>query len=226
MDKVNEKAALFTDTVAALSTPPGKGGVAVIRITGRDAIPVAARVFRPKRGAPLSETPGYTLRFGEILDEGGRLDEGLAAVFRAPRSFTGEDVVELSWPRRRPAHRKGACRRGLPQGKARSRRGVHPPRLSFGKAGAFRRGSRRRPSGRRERRRTAHGGCRGRRERCPARSGSSAGKFPPFLPPLMFAGTIRRRILPTLPPPKCRRRFRSSLQGWRICLPATAGGMR
>ena len=96
MDKVNEEAVLFTDTVAALSTPPGKGGVAVIRITGRDAIPVASRVFRPKSGAPLSETPGYTLRFGEIFDEGGRLDEGLAAVFHAPRSFTGEDVVELS----------------------------------------------------------------------------------------------------------------------------------
>ena len=86
----------FGDTVAALSTPYGKGGVAVIRISGSNALTVAEKVFRPKNGRPLSETPGYRLRFGEIFDNDGRLDEGLAAIFRAPHSYTGEDVVELS----------------------------------------------------------------------------------------------------------------------------------
>lgn len=85
-----------TDTICAISTPPGIGGIAVIRVSGPMAIPVADSLWQ---GKPLGDTPGHTVRFGRIIDpgrDGELLDEGVATVFRAPASFTGEDVVELS----------------------------------------------------------------------------------------------------------------------------------
>ncbi len=86
------------DTVAAVSTPYGKGGVAVIRLSGEDAVAIAARVFFPQSGRALCEAPARMAVYGEIRDpEDGRvLDDGLCTVFRAPHSFTGEDTVELS----------------------------------------------------------------------------------------------------------------------------------
>ncbi len=86
----------LTHTVAAVSTPRGKGGIAVIRISGDDAVAVAARVFVPA-GAPLTERRGGEAVYGRITDgDGTVIDAGIATVFRAPRSFTGEDTVELS----------------------------------------------------------------------------------------------------------------------------------
>ena len=85
------------DTIAAISTPYGKGGIAVIRISGEDAISVAEKIFEPKNGSPLSLTPSNSAVFGCILgSENKHIDDGLAVVFRAPRSFTGEDTVEIS----------------------------------------------------------------------------------------------------------------------------------
>ncbi|MBQ7355375.1 MAG: tRNA uridine-5-carboxymethylaminomethyl(34) synthesis GTPase MnmE [Clostridia bacterium] len=91
----------MTDTIAAVSTPYGKGGIAVIRISGDEAIDVAGRVFRPASGASLSEIEGGRIVYGSICApaEGGfgkQIDDGMAAVLRAPRSYTGEDTVELS----------------------------------------------------------------------------------------------------------------------------------
>lgn len=91
----------MTDTIAAVSTPYGKGGIAVIRISGDEAINVAGRVFRPASGAALSTVEGGRIVYGAICApaEGGfgkQIDDGMAAVLRAPRSYTGEDTVELS----------------------------------------------------------------------------------------------------------------------------------
>lgn len=84
----------FFDTVAAVSTPRGKGGIAVIRISGPDTRTILDRVFRGKRSP--ADHP-RTACFGEILDaQGQTVDEGLALFFPAPHSFTGEDVAELS----------------------------------------------------------------------------------------------------------------------------------
>lgn len=81
-------------TIAAISTPAGRGGIAVLRVSGPEAIAVADSLWR---GRPLAETPSHTARLGSILDGDGEvLDQALATVFRAPASFTGEDVVELS----------------------------------------------------------------------------------------------------------------------------------
>ena len=84
------------ETVSAISTPRGKGGIAVIRITGSDAIAVADRVFSPKSGKKLSETASNLSVFGGIRKDGAEIDTGIAVVFRAPKSFTGEDTVEIS----------------------------------------------------------------------------------------------------------------------------------
>lgn len=83
-------------TIAAISTPLGTGGVGVIRISGPDAIRTAEAVFSPAGGQPLSASHGYTAHYGRLRDREGEFDEAVATVFRAPRSYTGEDVVELS----------------------------------------------------------------------------------------------------------------------------------
>ena len=80
-------------TVCALSTPPGRGGIAVIRISGPDALAIAGRVFRP----PLADRPSHTAVLGALhAADGALLDECVALPFRGPRSYTGEDTVELS----------------------------------------------------------------------------------------------------------------------------------
>ena len=84
------------DTICAVSTAPGVGGIAVIRVSGPQAIAAVDTLWE---GKTLAGTPGQHARFGRILDRthgGEMLDEAVATVFRAPRSFTGEDVVELS----------------------------------------------------------------------------------------------------------------------------------
>lgn len=84
-----------TDTIAALATPPGEGAIAVVRISGAGALSVGDRIFRGRKS--LSAARGYTLHHGTIVAADGReVDEVLAAVFRAPRSYTGEDSVEVS----------------------------------------------------------------------------------------------------------------------------------
>lgn len=80
------------ETIAALATPPGEGGVAVIRISGNEAISVAEKIF----SGPIRSYKTHTAHFGKILDaEGTVVDEVLALVMISPRSYTGEDTVEI-----------------------------------------------------------------------------------------------------------------------------------
>ncbi|MCR5601936.1 MAG: tRNA uridine-5-carboxymethylaminomethyl(34) synthesis GTPase MnmE [Ruminococcus sp.] len=83
-------------TIAAVSTPNAVGGIAVIRISGEDAISVAEKIFSPYGSKKVSEMEGYTCAYGIAHDGGERLDDCILTVFRAPHSYTGEDVVELS----------------------------------------------------------------------------------------------------------------------------------
>lgn len=83
------------DTIAAIATAPGAGGISVIRISGPDALAVADRVFRCRAPLP-SQRAAFTFAAGHVITEDGAVvDEALALFFRAPRSFTREDVVEL-----------------------------------------------------------------------------------------------------------------------------------
>ncbi|MBR3680995.1 MAG: tRNA uridine-5-carboxymethylaminomethyl(34) synthesis GTPase MnmE [Clostridia bacterium] len=84
------------NTIAAISTPPGKGGVAIIRISGADVCEITERVFRPASGRRLSDYPARTQVYGYIIYNNERIDDGLATVFPAPHSYTGEDVCEIS----------------------------------------------------------------------------------------------------------------------------------
>lgn len=84
------------DTVAAISTPQAPGGIGIVRISGPCAREIAEKVFCSARGKKLKEASGYTALFGHVFDSEGEFDEAIALNFRAPSSFTGEDVVELS----------------------------------------------------------------------------------------------------------------------------------
>lgn len=85
----------LTSTIAAISTPPGKGGVAVIRLSGPLAFEIAGHVFRP-RGKRRPEEAPRTAVYGDFMESGTVVDDGLATAFPAPCSYTGEDTVELS----------------------------------------------------------------------------------------------------------------------------------
>ena len=83
-------------TVCAIATPAAVGGISVVRISGEQAFGIAEKVFRPASGKPVSEMKGYTAAYGKIYDGSERLDDGVLLVFRAPHSYTGEDVCEIS----------------------------------------------------------------------------------------------------------------------------------
>ena len=83
-------------TIAAIATPIGSASIGVIRISGDKAIDIADRIFFPFSGGKLCEFEGYRAAYGEIKDNGTVLDDAVALVFRAPKSYTGEDVVEIS----------------------------------------------------------------------------------------------------------------------------------
>ena len=83
-------------TVAAISTALGQSALGVIRISGDMAIEVADKVFFPLSGKKLSDLKGYTAAYGQVKDGDSVIDDGVALVFRAPNSFTGEDTVEIS----------------------------------------------------------------------------------------------------------------------------------
>ena len=95
---------IVNTTICAISTPYGSGGIAVIRVSGEQAIAIVGTLFRGRKS--LTEAKAYTVHYGEIVKQSGDecreanknevLDEVLVSVFRAPHSFTGEDVVEIA----------------------------------------------------------------------------------------------------------------------------------
>ena len=87
---------IMSDTIAAISTPVAAGGIGVIRISGDDAIAIADKAFNATSGKKLSTLKGYTAAHGRIHIDGEDIDEGVALVFRSPKSYTGEDTVEIS----------------------------------------------------------------------------------------------------------------------------------
>ena len=86
----------MSTTIAAISTPQGEGGIGTVRLSGDEARAVADRVFRSVSGKKISDAKGYTALFGKVFGSDGDIDEAVALIFAAPKSYTGEDVVELS----------------------------------------------------------------------------------------------------------------------------------
>lgn len=87
---------LQNNTVAAISTPLGVGGIGVIRVSGPDAFSVTEAIFAPVSGKKLTDQKGYTAHYGRLHDSDGEFDEAVVTLFRAPYSYTGEDVTEIS----------------------------------------------------------------------------------------------------------------------------------
>ena len=89
---------MLEDTIAAIATPLGQGGLAVVRVSGPQALQVAERSFVPagRQSLPAASAPSHTIHYGHIVRSGRTVDEVLVAVMRAPRTFTREDTVEIS----------------------------------------------------------------------------------------------------------------------------------
>lgn len=86
----------MSKTIAAVATGNSVSGIGVIRISGDDAIEIAQKVFKAMDGTPLSSLNGYTAKYGNVYYNGESFDNAVALVFRNPKSYTGEDVVEIS----------------------------------------------------------------------------------------------------------------------------------
>lgn len=83
-------------TIAAISTPLGTGGVGIIRISGENSAEIADKVFTAFSGRKLSDSDGYRAHYGRVTENGSTIDEAVCLVFRAPHSYTGENVVEIN----------------------------------------------------------------------------------------------------------------------------------
>lgn len=83
------------DTIAAISTPIGEGGISIVRMSGEDAVKIANRVFK---GADLTKVPTHTIHYGHIIDPttSKTIDEAMVTVLRAPKTFTREDIIEIN----------------------------------------------------------------------------------------------------------------------------------
>ena len=86
----------MSKTIAAVATGNSVSGIGVIRISGDNAVEIAEKVFKAMDSTPLSSLKGYTAKFGNVYSKDEKFDNAIALVFRAPKSYTGEDVVELS----------------------------------------------------------------------------------------------------------------------------------
>lgn len=86
----------YTDNIVALATPSGTGAIAVIRVSGPDAITLVDKLFKSIKNKKLVEQKSHTIHLGNIVDGNKILDEALVSIFKGPHSYTGENVVEIS----------------------------------------------------------------------------------------------------------------------------------
>jgi tRNA modification GTPase len=83
----------FNDTIVALATPPGEGAIGIIRLSGADAVTIADKIFKGKK---LADQPSHTIHFGRIVESGKTIDEVVVSLYKGTKSYTGENVVEIS----------------------------------------------------------------------------------------------------------------------------------
>ena len=83
-------------TIAAISTAPGIGGIGIVRMSGEEAFSILGEIFKPKKSFNIEEVKGYTIKYGYIVKEDEIIDEVLVSFFRAPNSYTTENLCEIS----------------------------------------------------------------------------------------------------------------------------------
>ena len=84
------------ETIVALATPSGAGAIAIIRLSGKDAITIASEVFQSVSGKDITKHKTHTIHLGHITDNGKIYDQVLLSIFKGPNSYTGENVIEIS----------------------------------------------------------------------------------------------------------------------------------
>ncbi|MDP4155587.1 MAG: tRNA modification GTPase, partial [Bacillota bacterium] len=86
------------DTIAAISTPSGEGAIAIVRLSGDDAVKIADKIFKGVKGKRLAEALTHTIHYGHLIDphEGQIVEEVMVSVMRGPKTFTKEDVIEIN----------------------------------------------------------------------------------------------------------------------------------
>ena len=87
---------IYNDTIVALATPSGAGAVAIIRMSGKDAITIASNVFQSVSGKDITQQKTHTIHLGTIVEDSKIYDQVLISIFKNPNSYTGEDVIEIS----------------------------------------------------------------------------------------------------------------------------------
>ena len=89
-------ARFMEENISAIATAAGKGGVAIVRVSGKNPLALAAKMFRPVGNIKVEDFEPYKMYAGQI-DGGNFTDFGLCVYFQAPKSYTGEDIVEFHW---------------------------------------------------------------------------------------------------------------------------------
>lgn len=94
---VDSASVVGEDTISAIATPPGEGGIGIVRLSGPQSVIIADKLFRSRRGVAVTKMRSYTMHYGHVVDpsDGAVIDEALVVVMRAPHSYTREDVVEI-----------------------------------------------------------------------------------------------------------------------------------
>jgi tRNA modification GTPase len=89
---------LEEDTICAVSTPPGEGGIGIIRISGKDALVIAKKVFKQRSDKDISKTATHSIHYGHVIDptSGETVDEVLVSVMQGPTTYTREDIIEIN----------------------------------------------------------------------------------------------------------------------------------
>ena len=83
-------------TIVSISTAPGIGGIGIIRMSGKETFEILNKMFKPKREQKIEEIKGYTMKYGEIIDNNQIIDEVLVSYFKAPKSYTTENMCEIN----------------------------------------------------------------------------------------------------------------------------------
>jgi len=86
---------MLLDTIAAISTPRGEGGISIVRMSGQDSLNILEKIFKPKN-KEVSELKNYSINYGHIIDNEHIVDEVLVSIMKAPNTYTREDIIEIN----------------------------------------------------------------------------------------------------------------------------------
>ena len=87
---------MLFDTIAAISTPRGEGGIGIVRISGNNALEILGKIFKPKSKKNIEELKNFSINYGHLYDEKNLVDEVLVSIMKAPNTYTKEDIVEIN----------------------------------------------------------------------------------------------------------------------------------